>query len=170
MMSLTREATTVDAWLQWFATEKQAACRAYLCTRYHLNTLDADVLINTARLQVFRHWATVEQPLAYLWHILKHEVEKEGRRRTREQRQLAAYARQRTLQAHGTARTTEHIADLLARVAPRQRHLLEWFAQGYADAQVAAWLQTTPPAVRAARHSAYRALRAQFRPREKKIF
>jgi hypothetical protein len=40
-MSLTHESTTVDAWLEWFATEKQAACRAYLCTRYRLDALDA---------------------------------------------------------------------------------------------------------------------------------
>jgi hypothetical protein len=34
--------STVDTWLQWFATEKQAAYRAYLWTRYHLDTLDVE--------------------------------------------------------------------------------------------------------------------------------
>ena len=47
-MSMTREATTVDAWLQWCATEKQAACRAHLCIRYYLNALDAEPLIHAA--------------------------------------------------------------------------------------------------------------------------
>src|SRR5262245_20445659 len=49
-MSLTHESTTVEAWLEWFATEKQPACRAYLCTRYRLDALDAEALINAAQL------------------------------------------------------------------------------------------------------------------------
>ena len=44
-MSLTRESTTVEAWLQWFATEKQAACQAHLCARYCLNALDISFAI-----------------------------------------------------------------------------------------------------------------------------
>jgi hypothetical protein len=169
-MSPAQEPAAVDAWLQWFATEKQATCRAHLCTLYHLDVLDAEALMNDAQLQVFLHWATIEHPLAYFWQTLTHAVGKQGQRRTRERRQLAAYARQRWLQAHGAARTADHLADVLTRVAPRQRRLLAWFAQGYTDAQVAAWLHTTPEAVRAARHSAYRALRAQLRPPGKKYF
>jgi len=69
-------ATTVDAWLQWFATEKQATCRASLCTRYHLNALDAEALINSALLEVFRHWATLDNALAYVWQTLRHAVAK----------------------------------------------------------------------------------------------
>ena len=161
-MSLTRESTTVDAWLQWFATEKQAACRAYLCTRYRLDALDAEALINAAQLQVFLHWSTLENPLAYLWQTLKHAVAKQGRRRVYERQQLMAYAQQRRLQAHGAVRTAEHVAAVLVRVAPRQRRILAWYAQGYEDQQVAAWLKTTPEAVRVARHGAYCALRAQF--------
>ena len=165
-----REPSSAEAWLQWFDVSTYARYRATLCATYGVDPEDADVLINIARLQVFLHWATVETPLAYFWHILKYEVGKERQRRTRERRQLVAYARQRRFQAHGTVRIAEHIADVLARVAPRQRRLLEWFAQGYEDTQVAAWLQTTPQAVRAARHSAYRALRVQLRPpREKNI-
>ena len=165
-----RDPSSAEAWLQWFDASTYARYRTTLCATYGVDPQDADVLINTARLQVFRHWATVDNPLAYFWYILKYEVGKERQRRTRERLQLAAYARQGRFQAHDTARTTEHIADVLARVTPRQRRLLEWFAQGYEDAQVAAWLQTTPQAVRAARHSAYRALRAQLRPpREKNI-
>jgi DNA-binding CsgD family transcriptional regulator len=161
-MSLTREATTVDAWLQWFATEKQAACRAYLCTRYQLNALDAEALINAALLQVVRLWPTLDNPLAYFWQTLRHAVAKQGQRRAYERQQLAAYAQQHRLQAHGAARTAARVAAVLARVTPRQRRLLAWYAQGYADTQVAAWLQTTPEAVRVARHGAYRALRAQL--------
>jgi DNA-directed RNA polymerase specialized sigma24 family protein len=162
MMSLTREATTVDAWLQWFATEKQAACRAYLCTRYQLNILDAEALINTALLQVVRHWPTLANPLAYLWQTLKHTSAKQGRRRAYERQQLKAYAQQHRLHAHGVARTAEHVATVLALVPPRQRRLLAWYAQGYTDVQVAAWLRMTPHAIREARHGAYRALRTQL--------
>jgi hypothetical protein len=85
-------ATTVDAWLQWFATEKQATCRAYLCTRYHLNALDAEALINTALLQVLRYWASIDNPLAYVWQTLTHAVAKQGRRRAYERQQLMTYA------------------------------------------------------------------------------
>src|SRR5262245_61601735 len=159
-------ATTVDAWLQWFATEKQAACRAHLCTRYHLNALDAEALINSALLQVFRHWATLDNPLAYMWQTLTHAVGKQGQRRSREQQQLAAYAQQQQLHAHGAARTAEQVAAVLAQVAPRQRRILAWYAQGYSDTQVAAWVTTTPQAVRVARHGAYRTLRAQLCPLE----
>jgi len=162
--------TGVDPWLQWFATEKQTTCRAHLCTRYHLNALDAEALINTALLQVFHHWPTLDNPLAYFWQTLRHAVAKQGQRRVCERQQLAAYAQQRRLQAHGAARTATHVAAVLARVAPRQRRLLAWYAQGYADTQVAVWLQTTPQAVRVARHGAYRALRAQLCHPGKKYF
>jgi DNA-directed RNA polymerase specialized sigma24 family protein len=163
-MAPTPAAATVDNWLQWFDTYKQASCRAFLCTRYHLNALDAEALMNTARLQVFLHWDTVKNPLTYFWQTLKHAVGKQGRRRARERRRLAAYARQ--CRDHGdlTARTARHVADVLERVPPRQRCLLAWYAQGYEDAQVAVWLGTTPQAVRVARHSAYCALRATLRP------
>ena len=162
-MSLNHESTTVDAWLEWFATEKQAACRAYLCTRYRLDALDAEALINAAQLQVFLHWSTLENPLAYLWQTLKHAVAKQGQHRAYERQQLAAYAQQHRLQAHSAVRTAQHVAAVLEQVSPRQRRLLVWYAQGYADTQVAAWFATTPEAVRVARHGAYRALRAQFR-------
>ena len=162
-MSLTRESTTVDAWLEWFATEKQDTCRAYLCTRYGLDALDAEALINDAQLQVFLYWPTLENPLAYLWQTLKHAVAKQGRRRAYELQQLMAYAQQCRVHSHSAARTAAHIGAVLEHVAPRQRRLLAWYAQGYEDRQVATWLTTTPEAVRVARHSAYCALRAQFR-------
>jgi hypothetical protein len=123
-MSLTHESTTVEAWLEWFATEKQAAYRAYLCTRYHLDALDAEALINDAQLQVFLHWATLENPLASLWQTLKHAVIQQGQRRSRERQQLAAFARQHRLHAHSAARTAQHVADVLTLVSPRQRHIL----------------------------------------------
>jgi len=162
MMSLTRELTTVDAWLQWFATEKQAACRTHLCTRYQLNALDAEALINGALLQVFRHWPTLDNPLAYVWQTLKHVGAKQGQRRVYEQRQLAVYAQQQRLQTHSAACTAAHVAAVLAQVPPRQRQILTWYAQGYTDVQVAARLEMTPPAIRKARHGAYRALRTQL--------
>jgi hypothetical protein len=159
---MTRESTTVDAWLQWCATEKQAACQAHLCIRYPLNALDAEALINAALLQVCRHWPTLDHPLVYFWQTLTHASTKQGRHRAYERQQLRAYAQQRRLQAHGAVRTAEHIAAVLARVAPRQRRLLAWYAQGSTDVQMAAWLPTTPEAVRVARRGAYRALRTQF--------
>jgi DNA-binding CsgD family transcriptional regulator len=163
-MSFTREATTVEDWLQWFATEKQAACQAHLCARYYLNALDAEALINAAQMEVFLHWATLENPLAYFWRTLKHAVAKQGQRRSRERQQLAAFAQQHRRHAHSAARTAQHDADVLTLVSPRQRHILAWYAQGYEDQQVAAWLQTTPEAVRVARHTTYRSLRAQLYP------
>lgn len=161
-MSPTHTATTVDAWLEWFATEKQAACRAYLCTRYSLNALDAEACINAALLQVWRYWARLEHPLAYVWQTLKRVVAKQGQRHAHERRGLAAYAQQHRppLSEH----TTQYVTDLLAHVSPRQRRLLEWYAAGVEDVQVAVWLQTTPQAVRVARHGAYRALRTQLCP------
>ena len=162
VMSPTQEPATVDAWLQWFATEKQTACRTHLCTQYRLEALDAEALINAAQLQVFLHWTTLEYPLAYFWQTLKHAVAKQGQRRSRERRQLAAYAQQHRLHAYSVARTAQYATAVLERVSPRQRRLLAWYAQGYADTQVAAWLKTTPQAVRTARHGAYHALRAQL--------
>jgi hypothetical protein len=52
-MSPAHASTTVDTWPEWFATEKQAACRAYLCTRYDLNAVDAEALINAAQIHAF---------------------------------------------------------------------------------------------------------------------
>jgi DNA-binding CsgD family transcriptional regulator len=118
---------------------------------------DAAALINDALLQVFLHWDTIENPLAYFWQTLRHAVSKQKQRHVHERRRLVAYAQQRRLHARGTARTAQHVADLLERVSPRQCQLLEWFAQGYEDPQVAAWLGTTLPTVRVARHNAYRA-------------
>ena len=163
-MSLTHESTTVEAWLEWFATEKQAACRAYLCTRYRLDALDAEALINAAQLQVFLHWGTLENPLAYLWQTLKHAIAKQGRRHAYEQQQMMAYAQQRRVHAHGAARTAEQVETVFELVSLRQKSLLAWYAQGYSDAEVAGWLTTTPQAVRVARHGAYRALRTQLCP------
>lgn len=157
-------ATTVDAWLQWFATAKQAACRSYLCTRYQLNALDAEALINAALLQVFRHWATLDNPLAYVWQTLTHAVAKQGQRRTREQQQLAVFTQQHRLQAHGAARTAEHVAAVLEQVFPSQLSLLEWFIQGYDDSQMAAWLKITPAAVRVKRHRLIRTLQTRLCP------
>jgi hypothetical protein len=163
-MSPAGKTASVEAWLEWFEVSKYAQCRAYLCTRNGLDAADAEALINTARLQVFRHWASVEHPLAYFWHTLQHAVGQQGQRYTHERRQRAAYARQQRVHAHGVERTAWHVMDMLERLSPRQRCLLQWYAQGYADPEVAVWLGTTPQAVRVARHSAYCTLRAQFRP------
>jgi hypothetical protein len=155
--------TAVEAWLAWFEAAKAAQCRAYLCTRDGLDAADAETLLNTARLQVFLHWDTITHPLAYLWRTLRHAVGQQRQRRTYEQRRWAAYTRQHRVHTHGAARTAQHVADLLEQVSPRQRRLLAWYAQGYDDPQVSAWLGTTPQAVRVARHAAYQTLRAQYR-------
>ena len=116
-MPLTHESTTADAWLQWFAAEKQAACRAHLCIRYYLDALDTEALINTALLQVFRHWASLDNPLAYLWQTLRMPLLKQGRRRAYERQHLRAYAQQRRVQSHGAVRTAEHVAAVLVWVS-----------------------------------------------------
>lgn len=153
-----------EAWLTWFQQHKALQVRAGLCSRYGLDSLDAEALINTAQLQVFRRWDTLTNPMAYMWQTLKHAVWKQGQRRRREQQRMAVYARQQQHYAHHATRTTEQVATVLALLAGRQQRLLEWYAQGWPDAQVAAWLQTTPQAVRVARHEAYRALRARLCP------
>ena len=156
--------TSVEAWLEWFEVAKSAQCRAYLCTRDGLNAVDAEALMNTARLQVFLHWATITHPLAYFWRTLRHAVGQQGQRHTHQRRRLAAYARQRRVHTHGAVRTAQHVGIMLEQVSLRQRQILAWYAQGYNDPQVAAWLGTTPQAVRVARHGAYQTLRARCRP------
>jgi hypothetical protein len=157
----------VEYWLEWFATHKQAACQSYLCTRYHLNTLDAEALINAALLQVSRHWVTLTHPLAYFWHTLRHAVWEQTQRQTWEQQQLSAYGRQHGLDASCADRITLQVGDLLEQVAPDQRQLLQWRLQGYDDTQIAAWLQTTPQAVRVQRHRLLRMLQAQLCPSDR---
>jgi hypothetical protein len=161
--------TTVDTWLQWFDTYKQASCWAFLCTRYHLDVLDADALMNTARFQVFLHWTTVKNPLAYFWHTLTHAVSKPRQRHIYERRQLVAYAHQHQIHVRHAARTAQQVADLLERVSPHQRCLLAGWVQGYDDTQVAIRLRTTPQAIRVARHRAYRALQSQFDPSDRQL-
>ena len=149
----------VETWLRWFHTSRSRRCRAYLCATYGLNPADAEALINTAALQVVTHWATLQTPLAYFWTTLRRAVEQHLGAVARDQRRRAAYARQQHFQAMLTAGTARQVADLLAAVPPRQRQLLGWFVQGYADAQVATQLGTTAHAVRQARHATYVALR-----------
>lgn len=155
---------SVDAWLQWFATRKWTTCRTYLCTRYDLDALDAEALMNAAQLQVFRHWVRLENPLAYFWQTLKHAVIKQGRRRSRERRQMAVYAQQYRLATHGAERTERHVTAVLEQMAPRQCQFLKWRMQGCDDTQIAAWLQTTPQAVRVRRYHLMRTLQAQLCP------
>jgi hypothetical protein len=70
MMIPARGRSSVEAWLQWFEALKYTQCRAYLYTTYKFDAADTEALINTARLQVFLHWATLENPLAYFWQTL----------------------------------------------------------------------------------------------------
>ena len=155
---------SAEAWLAWFEVAKSTQCRAYLCTTYDLNTADAEELINTACFQVFLHWTAVKNPLAYFWCTLKHAAGKQGQHRAYERRQLEAYARQQRARVRSADRTTWLVTDMLERVPSRQRQLLEWYVQGYGDRQVAAWLKTSPQAVRVARYGVYCALRAQLCP------
>lgn len=154
---------TVNAWLAWFDTQEYARCHAGLRARYGFDAHEADSLINAARFQVFRHWDRLTVPLAYFRTVLKHEVQQALRRRQEAQNLLEAYAwqvrRHRTL----TARTATAVAAVLEQVPGPQRQLLQWFLAGYADAQVAAWVGTTPQAVRKARSEAYRTVRRRVR-------
>jgi FixJ family two-component response regulator len=115
--------------------------------------------MNTAALQVVAHWATLQTPLAYFWTTLRRAVQQHRGAVARDQQRRAAYARQQHCHARLAAGTARQVVDLLAAVPPRQRQLLEWFVQGYDDAQVATQLDTTPHAVRQARYATYVALR-----------
>jgi hypothetical protein len=148
-----------EAWLRWFQTARYRRCRAYLCVTYGLEPADAEALINTAALQVVTHWGTLQTPLAYFWTTLRRAVQQHRGALAKEQRRRAAYARQQRLHARLAASTAREVADLLAAVPSRQRHLLVWFVQGYADTEVATHIGTTPHAVRQARYATYVALR-----------
>jgi hypothetical protein len=158
MRSVADEAAA-EVWLRWFQVSRYRRCRAYLCATYGLEPADAEVLINTAALQVVTHWGTLETPLAYFWTILRRAVQQHRGALAKDQRRRAAYAHQQRFDARLAASTARQVADLLAAVPARQRHLLEWFVQGYQDTEVAAHVGTTPHAVRQARYATYVALR-----------
>ena len=160
-MPIIAEEAPGEAWLQWFYTSRSARCRASLCAKYGLEPADAEELMNTAALQVVTHWDTLETPLAYFWTILRRQVQQHLGARAKDQRQREAYAHQQRCDARLTASTTRAVADLLATMPPHQCQLLEWFVQGYTDTEVAAYLGTTPHAVRQARYATYVALRQQ---------
>jgi RNA polymerase sigma-70 factor (ECF subfamily) len=151
--------TKAEAWLQWFQTSRYSRCRAYLCMAYGLDPADAEALINTAALQVVTHWGTLQTPLAYFWTTLRRAIQQHLGALAKEQQRRAVYAHQQRVQARLAACTARQVTDLLAAVPPRQRQLLAWFVQGYADTEVAAQLGTTAHAVRQARHATYVALR-----------
>jgi DNA-directed RNA polymerase specialized sigma24 family protein len=161
-MHPTHDVSLAEVWLQWFEATQTARYRAWLCTTTGLDTADVEALLNTALWQVYRHWATLTHPLAYLRTLVQREVQKQHRRQRREQQRLAAYARQQRYAATQAARTATQFAAVLALASPSQRRLLQWFAQGYPDQQVAAWLGTTPQAVRKARSEAYRTVKRQL--------
>jgi hypothetical protein len=158
-MTPVRDTSAVEEWLQWFEENKYAQCHAYICATYRLEAPDADALLNTARMQVFLHWETLQTPLAYFWTTLRREVRKHMCGLQRERIHQEAYSRQWWVQARIEASTTRQVADMLEQATPHQRQLLLWFVHGYDDAQVAARLGTTPHAVRQARYVIYVDLR-----------
>jgi RNA polymerase sigma-70 factor (ECF subfamily) len=164
-MHPTPDGSSAEDWLQGFETAQAARYRAWLGTTTGLDTADVEDILNTARWQVVRHWATLTHPLAYLRTLVHREVHKQRQRQRREQRGRAAYARQQRGVLTQAARTAAQVAAVLALAPSSQRRLLQWFAQGYTDTQVAAWLGMTPQAVRKARSEAYRAVKRQLTPR-----
>jgi DNA-binding NarL/FixJ family response regulator len=158
-MQLAADETAAEAWLRWFQASRYDRCRAYLYATYNLEPADAEALMNTAALQVVAHWATLQTPLAYFWTTLRRAVQQHLGALARDQRRRDAYTRQQRFRATLAACTAREMADLLASVPSRQRQLLEWFAQGYEDTEVASRLGTTPHAVRQARYATYVALR-----------
>src|SRR5262245_35542036 len=155
---------SAEAWLAWLETTKVASCRSYLCKVCGLEPADADAVINTARWQVYCHWTTVENPLAYFWQTLRRAACASRRRVLRDQQQQQAYATWWHEHQQQCAATTQQVGAVLEGTPPRERQLLHWFALGYDDAHVAVWLQTSPAAIRVRRHAAYRALRARLTP------
>jgi hypothetical protein len=151
--------TSVASWLEWFEQHKLASCYRYLRVAYELEPADADVLINTARLQVFRHWQTIENPLAYFWQTLRNAVRKYRHFLERERQLQEGYATQCRFHTVLRERTACQVEDVLSQVKSRQRQLLMWFMQGYGDTFVASQLHTTPHAVQQARYAVYVELR-----------
>jgi DNA-directed RNA polymerase specialized sigma24 family protein len=161
-MHPTPDGSSAEDWLQGFETAQATRDRTWLGTTTGLDAADVEDILHTARWQVARHWATLTHPLAYLRTLVQHEVHRQRQRQRREQRGRAAYARQQRAAVLQAARTAAQVAAVLALAPPSQRRLLQWFAQGYSDMQVAAWLSTTPQAVRKARSEAYRVVQRQL--------
>lgn len=161
-MVTSQDASSVEAWLEWFDAHEYHRCRAHLCNAYRLQASDADILINNARTTAFLYWETLRCPRAYFWTILRHRVWAYLRRLNKERQELEAYAFQRQFRVQDDSRASHHVADVLRLATPQQRRLLVWFIQGYDDGQVAGWLGTTPHAVRQARYAAYVALRKRW--------
>ncbi|ETW98626.1 MAG: hypothetical protein ETSY1_18050 [Candidatus Entotheonella factor] len=163
-MNPEQDMVSVEVWLQWFETHKSSQCRAYLCAAYGLNALDADALINTARIQVFRYWQTIRNPLAYFWQTLRRAVRHDLERQHTEQQQAGAYASQQQFLTTLETCTREDVDNLLEHATPTQYRVLEGFLDGYDDRQIASKLGSTPDAVRQARHAAYVAIRKRYTP------
>lgn len=154
---------SVEAWLQWFEQYHSRQCRTFLCTRYGLDALDADTLMNTTRLRMYIYWRhMLHNPLGYFWRTLRREVGTYLAGRQANQRRQEAYVRQWQVNTRIQAGTARQIEEVFDRLSPPQRQLLLWFMQGYADTQVATWRRTTPDAIRQARSATYRRLRQEL--------
>jgi DNA-directed RNA polymerase specialized sigma24 family protein len=160
-MRLSQPRSSVEAWLGWFDEHKATQYHTYLRTTWGVDPHEADVLLNTARIQIFRYWPTLTNPLAFFRTTLRHALWQHWQRTARDRQRRAAYEQYWHSHSQHTHHLAQQVADVLEQASPRHRHILTWFLEGHADQQVADWLHTTPQAVRKARSEAYRTLRSQ---------
>ena len=157
--------SSAEAWLDWFFRHKALQYRTTLGTRYGLNILDANALINAACFDVFYRWERIEHPMTIFAIQLRRHVRRYFGSRTQEQSALLAYAETVQQDAQYQERDAQHQARLATRVetvletvAPPERELLMGFAQDVDDQAMATRLGITAAAVRGRRHRLYRKL------------
>jgi ATP/maltotriose-dependent transcriptional regulator MalT len=160
-MDTTSPPAEAEAWLHWFQQHKFLQYRTYVCIRYGLNPQDAESFILEAAYEVWRHWATVRQPCAFLATTLRHLVAHARQRQATEQARLHAYVETQQRDLESQARLMTRVAAVLATVSPRECQVLEGFAHGVDDSTVAAALAITPATVRWVRRQVCRRLQQQ---------
>jgi DNA-directed RNA polymerase specialized sigma24 family protein len=150
-----------ETYLIAFQQHKAPQYRAYLGRRYGLTPLDADALLNEAYYALYRHWATVEYPGAFLATTLRRLAARHCVRRQKEQAVRDAYTQGRHHAAAHQAAVTAHVAAVLEGVTPRERQLLQQFLHGVDDRETAAGQGLAHATVRWQRAHAYDRIRQQ---------
>jgi DNA-directed RNA polymerase specialized sigma24 family protein len=161
-MDATPSYSSAEAYLAWFQQHKAPQYRAYLCSRYGLNALDADAFLNEAYYVLDRHWVTVESPCAFLATTLRRLGARHCVHRQKEQAMLHEYTEAVLHDMQHQAEVTAHVAAMLEGVSPRERHLLQQFLHGVEDRETAAGQGIARATVRWQRAQVYEELRQQY--------
>ncbi|MEV4053530.1 RNA polymerase sigma factor [Amycolatopsis sp. NPDC049688] len=126
---------------------------------------DAADAAQEAMIKAHRHWATIQNPDAWVrrvasreWGRIAHDVE------TPVESRSVSSALLRPTDDIEELEKRNHILRLLARLPPRQRQVLAWTMDGYSPAEIAEELDITPEATRTALFKARRALSNQVGP------